>query len=1070
VITCGLDYEMQTTHLWRHTILRKSLPVLILITLCLTPLLSADEILYARYPSLSPDGQTIAFTYMGDIWTVASTGGDTTGGVASRLTIHDAEDIRPHYSLDGKWIMFSSNRFNNYDIFIIPAEGGEPKQLTFNSSFDVGSGWFPDSDSILFSSNRDGWRDIFKISINGGTPIKLTGYAYEQEYNGHLSADGRYLLYNNGSGMSRWWRRDLRASRNADIFLQDRTKKEFTSIRLTDYPNHDTWPVLNQKTNDVCFVSNRGDYAQIWKVPISGGDPVQITNFTNDGVQWLNSNPQGTMLVFEQGLSIWKMDPAEGTPEKISIHIKTDERDNLITRKTFEQNVERFSLSPDEKKIAAIVHGEIYVIPAEEPQEGRGITNSSAREGYPIWSDNSKTIYYTSDRDGNFEIYTADVTTGLETRLTETEENEIEPLISPDGKYLAYYRGLNKIIRRDLESNNEEVWVEGNFFDLPAETTVEYDWSPDSKWLTFTMAGPTYETDIYMVNLDGDIYNISKFAGWNFNPRFSDNGKMVYFTSTVNDKYETYKIDLINKPVEFFESSFDSLFIEKDKEKKDDGEDEKKEEGPEPVELDMQRIESRRAKAYNLEAGSEHPVLSPDGEKYYFVSSILGKPEIWSVNTEDDPELKQLTQSGKGKSQLTMTSDSKSLLYLEGGVIKRYNVGDKETKSLSFKAIMDIDVLENNRQKFNETWQMLRDYFYDPGMHGADWSAVRAKYEPALEHIRTPREFRNLVSEMMGELNASHLSIYSSESGTDKVIITGELGLEFDNAILSSEGLLRVKNVLSESPADMAGIKPGQYMQSINGTPVSNSDNFIRLLAGTADHRLTLSISDKPNGKAIEVALKPTSHGVIGDKQYEDWVESRRVFVDSLSDGRLAYLHIRTMYPKPLERFKQELVSIAESKKGLIVDVRNNSGGSIAVHLLGILMKTPYMLRNFRDFPVTSENKSRSKALEKPMALLINNYSASNSEIFAEGFRKLKLGKIIGEPTSGAVIGTASYYLIDGTKIRRPSWGAYTTEMEDTEIIPRQPDILVENLPDDFLNGRDPQLVRAVEELLKELE
>jgi tricorn protease len=241
------------------------------------------------------------------------------------------------------------------------------------------------------------------------------------------------------------------------------------------------------------------------------------------------------------------------------------------------------------------------------------------------------------------------------------------------------------------------------------------------------------------------------------------------------------------------------------------------------------------------------------------------------------------------------------------------------------------------------------------------------------------------------------------------------------------------------------------------------------MLSGVIDHRLILNISDRPDKTGQEIALKPISSGDLGSLAYNDWVETRRRMVDSLSGGRLAYIHIQAMSGKALEKFKEELVSIAESKDGLVIDVRNNGGGNIAVHLLGILVKTPYLLRNFRDFPVTSENKMRSDALEKPMTLLINNYSASNSEIFAEGFRKLKLGKIIGEPTAGAVIGTGSYTLIDGTRIRRPSWGAYTTEMEDTDLQPRYPDILVENLPDDFINGRDPQLVRAVAELMKEL-
>jgi tricorn protease len=296
------------------------------------------------------------------------------------------------------------------------------------------------------------------------------------------------------------------------------------------------------------------------------------------------------------------------------------------------------------------------------------------------------------------------------------------------------------------------------------------------------------------------------------------------------------------------------------------------------------------------------------------------------------------------------------------------------------------------------------------------------------------------------------------------------LGVYFDQEEIDREGRFRVVTVLSDSPADLVGIGEGDYLLAVDGVQLSSDVNYDSLLAGKIGRRVSLEVADRPGADSRPIEIKPVSSGVIENLWYEDWVRERRRMVDSLSGGRLAYLHIRAMNSAALERFKQELVAIAEPKDGLIVDVRNNGGGNIAVHLLGMLARTPYILRSFRDFPVTSENKLRSHAFERPQALLINNYSGSNSEIFTAGFRKLNLGPIIGEPTGGGVIGTASYYLIDGTRVRRPSWGAYTTEMEDTDLVPRQPDIFVENTPDDFINGRDPQLVRAVEELLLRLE
>lgn len=364
---------------------------------------------------------------------------------------------------------------------------------------------------------------------------------------------------------------------------------------------------------------------------------------------------------------------------------------------------------------------------------------------------------------------------------------------------------------------------------------------------------------------------------------------------------------------------------------------------------------------------------------------------------------------------------------------------------------------------------MLNEYFYDSTFHGADWAAARAKYEPVLDDVSTETEFENIMFELFGELRASHLWIYGNDPTPSELIQTGATGLWIDYRTLERNGRYKIDRVFTGSPADLAGVKPGQYLRSINGITLSGETDMYRLTAGSIDRRLTLGVSDTPTGEVREIFVKPISIMAEREFWYDDWVVQRRAMVDSLSGGRLAYIHIPEMSERSLDDFTVELVAIAESKEGLIIDVRDNGGGNTAVHLLGMLVKSPYILRAFRDTPTTSENKMRSKAVEKPMVLLINEYSGSNSEIFAEGFRKLGLGKIIGTATSGGVIGTSSYTLIDGTRIRRPSTGSYTTDMKDTDLYPRQPDIYIENLPDDFINGRDPQLVKAVEELLKTL-
>ncbi|MEE9442799.1 MAG: S41 family peptidase [candidate division Zixibacteria bacterium] len=1043
---------------------------LLIFLISFTILTVAEDIKYARYPALSPDGSTIAFSYFGDIWTVPSGGGE-----ATRLTIHDAVDARPFYSPDGKYILFTSWRFNNADAFIIPAEGGQARQITFHTSYDYGSGWTPEGDSVIINSGREGRYDIYKVDLTGGTPIKLTGYHYASEYNGRITPDGKYLIFNVGS--TRWWRRDLKASIPANIYIQDRTKEKFTSRRLTNEPRHNFWPAYNAERSEVYYVSCPGNWAQVWKIPFGGGEAEALTNFKGDGVQWLNSNPQGTKLVFEQGFDIWLFDPADGKPKRIPISIRSDERFNLVETKLFKSDIDWYSISPDEKKIATIIHGEIFILPAKDPEDGFRITNTPAREITPVWGSDSKTLYYSSDRNGNYDLYSVDVTTKEEKQLTSSDENDVKPLVSPDGKYLAFYRGLNKLMRYDIESGSETTWIEGNFYDLSLEPDFEYDWSPDSKWLTFTMTGPTYEMHIYAITLDGEPQLLSKSSGWSFAPRFSKDGKIVYFSNYFEGDVNTYKIDLQHEPLEFYESSFDSLFIEEPEDKKkENGKDKKdkkdkddKDKSAEETIIDFTRIEKRRSLAFNLSGSSRSPVLAPDGEKYVFVASLLGEPELWSVNTEDKINLKQLTHSKSRKSLLRVSEDSKSVFYLEDDKIKKIGIDGNKKSTVSFSAVMDIDLQELNRQKFRESWQMLNSFFYDKEFHGTDWDDVRKKYEPLVDHVRSDREFRDVVLEMMGELRASHLNIYSRDPGTNRHIVTTETGILLDYEELDENGEFRIGRIVPESPAAIAGIKAGQYIVKIDDHKLKSGDNFFTYLSGKRGKRLTLTIGNKAGKEDTSIVIKPISRGALTGLKYNEIIEDRRRLVDSLSDKRLAYIHISAMSSTWLRRFKQELIAYAEEKDGLIIDVRDNGGGNIAVHLLGMLARKPFFIRSFRDFPTTSETKYRSKAFEKPMNVLINGGSASNSEIFAEGFRELGLGKVIGEPTAGAVIGTGSYYLIDGTRIRRPSTGAYTVDMEDTDLAPRQPDILVERLPDDFMNGRDPQLVRAVKELLKEL-
>jgi len=517
--------------------MKRLLVVAVLLILTTSPSFAQENpTLYLRYPALSPDGNLICFSCKGDLWLVP-----TSGGEAERLTVHPADDIMPQFSPDGSRILFSSNRHKNYDLYVIPVSGGEPTRLTFYTGSDMATGWTPDGDTAIFYSYRQLFYDIYKVSMNSETPVALTGGHWDSEYAGKITPDGKKLIFNNGSGRNRWWKASFAGNTNTDVWIIDRTSDDFSLQRVTSVDGHEIWPIYNQKTETVYFAANRDGQANLWKKDLNTGVESKVTDFTDDGVQWINSDPQMERLVFEQGFSIWYYDPSSNGPQKVEISLKSDFKSNPIREFTFRGNIDTYDISPDGKLAAVIIRGELFVIPTDEPKFARRLTKTSQRENHPCFGADSKTIYYSSDRNGNYDIFKYDLMNKSEIQLTKSIENETKPLVSPDGLKLVYYRGLNKVILFDIEKAEEINSIEGMFIDLAVEPDIEYDFSPDSRYLVFTMAMETYETNVWVTDFKTAPVNVSHLTNYNYRPRFSDDGKIIYFSSTDCDRKKCYR-------------------------------------------------------------------------------------------------------------------------------------------------------------------------------------------------------------------------------------------------------------------------------------------------------------------------------------------------------------------------------------------------------------------------------------------------------------------------------------------------------------------------------------------------
>ncbi len=1009
---------------------------------------------FLRFPALSPEGSKIAFSYLGDIWVAPAE-----GGMATRLTVHPAHDVRPRFSPDGKWIAFNSNREGNYDIYLMPSVGGKPKRLTFHSADDILGDWSPDGRWIVFSSNRDHrFLQLYLLDVETGYVRRLTNdetYLHSPTF----SPDSRYIVFCRG-GMS-WWRKGYRGSANSEIWrMPIAIDGDQITVgkpeRLTQYEGNDWFPMV-APNGTIYFVSDRDGVFNLWKMSgANEGKTEKVTNHT-DRVLYPNISRDGQFIVYEHDFSIWLLPTKSGKPKRLTIYAPSDEQQNRLQRLTLTNQATEFALSPDGKQVAFVVRGEIFVVSADKGGEARRITDHPYRDFDIDWSPDNRKLAFISERDGNREVYIVDVQTRELKRLTNTPDAaESNPQWSPTGNYVAFVRGPfgRQLCWVDVNTGEEKVVVE-------APLIGEFSWSPDGRWICFNRRDPANNvTDLYIVPWNGgEPINVTRQPYWNGSIVWTKDGKHIVFRSRRTDGNTDIFVLPLERPKEKL-----------DEEERDEGrgtrEEKKVREGekklPE-VKIDFSDIHKRirRLTATVFDEGSF--AVTPDGKTVIFVASPVDQPEIWSIPIEGG-SLTRLT-SGVSASQLQFSPDGNRLYFLSTGGTIRYLARPANTiGSVSFTARMVVDRIVELQHMFDEGWRLLKEQFYDEKMHGVDWNAMREKYRPLIEHIALKEDFYALVSMMLGELNASHLGIGGSTiSGPS----TAYLGVWFDPEHKGPG--VKIAEVLKGSPADKeeSKLNVGEFILAIDGVDVANNEQLWETLADKAGRVLELLVNDKPTKEgARTVKIKPIDRGQWSDLVYEDWVEKRKRMVDEWSEGRIGYIHIRAMSQSELRKFEREFYAEVVGKKdALIIDVRFNGGGRIHDELLSILKRRLYALEQYRGAPPFTQP---FQVWQKPTIVLINEFSASDAEIFPKAFRDLGLGKLLGVPTFGGVIGTFNVTLIDGTTFFRvPVTGWRTLDGVNLENYGVKPDILVEHSPEDNANGIDRQLETAVKELLE---
>lgn len=1038
-----------------------------------------------RRPDIADDGR-IVFAYQGDLWLVPQE-----GGVARRLTVHLGTEDFPKFSPDGSMIAFTGdyNERRN-QINLIPADGGPATQLTFESSGGRPVTWTKDGERIVFASTRESYvrffKQFFSVPAAGGMPVDL---GLGKASFGSFSPDGSKIALNRHSDRFWWWKR-YKGSANTDVWIYDIEAKSFE--RKTDWEGNDSWPMW---TGDrIYFVSDRdGDVANIFWLDPRTGEATQVTDYDTHGITWPSMSPDGSKIVFERDHRLWTLETATGTVREVVVYVNTDYRINTVSWVDPLDHVRSFDISPTGVRLAVEARGEIFTAPAEHG-DVRNLTESSgSRDQNPAWSPDGKWIAYVSDKSGDDEIYLIDqMGKEPEKKLTSSGHFKKGLMWSPDSDKLLYSTEDNALWLIDIDGGSPDLINRNEHRDIQT-----YHWSPDSKWVAYDFARRNRARDIWFYNVKTEKHHqVTTHLADDTEPYFTPDGKYLLFvTERMRGTNALVRLSLMPEEEEpfVFEDDEETVGEDDDADKNDDDEKDKKgkkDKKKEKVEvkIDFTGIEDRIRRVPKTGGRNLHNIHATD--RYYYYQIVGSRRMLFRVSYDlymFDLEKLKSTKVVESVVSYGMSADKEKIAYFDGSKFHIMKVGAKAGKKskdddngkgavdMDRKARMKLDRLAEWRQIFNEAWRVIKYHFYDPNTHGVDWDEVREYYGSLLPHVASRHELNQLLTEMVGELNASHQGVGRGEGGPDVPTVSmGYLGARL--VLDEKSGLPRIQKIYdgdyvstrNESPldADYVEVKEGDYLLAVDGHVLEPGENPYVYFVGKTQNDITITTNDKPTLKgAIETKIEPNYHDIT--LRYNDWVKSNTEWVDEKSDSRIGYMHLANMTGTGWIEFREKFEQY-RYKDGIIIDVRYNGGGSIDSRIIDYLERQPYQVQQSRgESPIYRPDD----VFTGKIVVLINEYSYSDAEVFPAAVKERGLGTVIGVPTLGFVIAVTPHYLIDGGYIRKTFIGIWKkstgAQLESRGAIP---DIHVENTPESEMAGRDLQLEKAVEFLMENME
>ena len=1051
-----------------------------------------DNPLWMRHPAISPDGKTIAFSYQGDIFTVPSS-----GGTAKQITSNAAFDSYPVWSPDGSHIAFASNREGSIDVWVMDANGGIPKRVTTNSGSEYPLRWkdnstimfkasiMPTAKSIIFAGS---YPQVYTVGMDGGRPKLFSDITMDAL---DINASGD-VLYIDRKGYEDEWRKHHRSPITRDVWL----KSGDSFKKLTTFDGEDRDPVWSADGKSFYYLSEQSGTLNIYHRTLDGKE-TQITNHEKNPVRFLSAATDGTLCYGYDG-EIYTVRKG-GQPQKTAIRIAADTEGKELIRQIRSSGAYNIKLSPNGKEIGFVMHGDVYVTSIEY-RTTKQITNTPEQERYIDFSPDGRTIIYDSERNGVWQIYATTIknkdekqfayaTELVEERLTQSDQTSFQPKFSPDGKQIAFWENRGTLRVMDAKGKNVKTAMDGKFVYSYSDGDIDFTWSPDSKWLlsSYIGVGGWNNSDIALVNAsgNGEIHNLTE-SGYNeSNAKWVLDGKAMLFYSdragyrshgSWGAEYDAYLMFFDLEAYERYRMNKEERALakenmtekEKKKEEKKEEKEKKEMEKPEakeiePLKFDLENCRDRIVRLTVTPSFLGDILLDKDGENIYYNVAFEKGMDLWhrdlmTGNTE-------LLIKNVGNGEMMFDKSYKEIYLAADGGIKKVTPQSKAVKNIEFEAQFNYQPYKERAYMFDHVWRQVKDKFYDKNIHGVDWEGYRKTYERFLPYINNNHDFQEMLSEMLGELNASHTG--ARYSGSWASLQTASLGLFFDEDY-TGDGL-KIAEVIkgSEIACKQTDVKSGCIIEKIDGTEIKAGMDYFPLLDGKIGKPVRLTIRPK-SGRSFDVTTKGMSMNAVDDLLYKRWVDRNRQLVDSLSGGRLAYVHVKAMNSESFRTVYRELLSDKNrNREAVIVDDRHNGGGWLHDDLCTLLNGKEY--QNFMPRGNYIGRDPFNK-WTKPSCVLICEDDYSNGHGFPMVYKTLGIGKLIGTPVAGTMTAVWWETMIDNTMVFGiPQVGCMTLDGKYAENTQLNPDITVYNTPEDFLNGNDRQLKAAIEEMMKQI-